>query len=250
MRARSMAALLGCGLSLALATPASAGDLPTAEEIFKKHTAAIGGDALTGVKNAAMEFTFSMPAMGVETTGEFHVEAPDKSHTLINLMAMGSADFEDGVNGEVAWQDNPQMGLRALDGIERTMALQKTRLDAFAGWEERWERAETVGEETVGETPCYKVLLTPSGGGTVTAYFDKETGLVVQQEIPVPQMGATVTVKLSDYREVDGITLAHRIDQEGPMPAVVEYTSVRFNVDDIPDGIFELPAGIQEMAVR
>ena len=79
----------------------------------------------------------------VAREGEFHLEAPDKSHTLINLMEMGSADFEDGVNGEVAWQNNPQMG-------------------------------------------------------------------------------ATVTVQLSDYREVDGVTLAYRIDQGGPMPAIVE----------------------------
>lgn len=34
------------------------------------------------------------------------------------------------------------------------------------------------------------------------------------------------------------------------MPAIVEYTSVRFNVDDIPEDTFELPARIKEMAAQ
>ena len=242
--------LLAASLSLALATPALAGDLPPVEEVFARHTQAVGGDALGRVKNVAAEYTFSMPAMGLETTGKTYMEAPDKSYTLISLAAMGGADWEDGVNGDVAWQNNPQMGFRVLDGIEKTMALQKTRLDAFANWRDIWETAETVGEETIGEAVCYKVALTSPSGEDVAAYFDKETGLLLQQEIPLPQMGATVVVKLSDHREVDGVTVPHFIEQEGPMAALIEYTSLRINVDDIPEGTFEVPQGIKDMAAE
>ena len=55
--------LLACGLCLFLAAPAVAEDLPTAEEVFAKYTAAIGGDALENVKNVASKFTFSAPEM-------------------------------------------------------------------------------------------------------------------------------------------------------------------------------------------
>ena len=61
-------------------------------------------------------------------------------------------------------------------------------------------------------------------------------------------MGATVVVKLSDFREVDGVTVPHFIEQEGPMAALIEYTSLRINVDDIPEGTFEIPQGIKDMA--
>jgi hypothetical protein len=242
--------LLGLGLCLASAVPAPGGDLPPAEEVFARHTAAIGGDALEKVENVAAEYTFSMLTMGVETTGKTWIEAPDKSYTQISLAAMGAADWEDGVNGDIAWQNNPQMGLRRLDGIEKTMALQKTRLDPFAQWQDLWETAETVGEETIGEAVCYKVALTSPDGDTVTAYFDKETGLLLQQEIPVPQMGATVVAKLSDFREIDGVTLPHFIEQEGPMPVLIEYTSLRINADDIPEGTFDVPEGIEAMAAE
>jgi outer membrane lipoprotein-sorting protein len=235
--------LLACGLCLFLAVPAPAGDLPAAEELFAKHAAAVGGDALGKVKNMAAEFTFSMPTMGLETNGKAYLEVPDKTYSMIDLMAMGSANFESGVSGDTAWQNNPQMGLRLLDGNERRMAIR-------GGWKDLWEKAETVAEETLGETACYKVVLTPSDGDPLTAWFDKETGLLAQEELAVPQMGTSVVTKFSDYREVDGVKTAHLIEQEGPMPFTVEYTAVRYNVDDIPEGTFEVPQGIKDMAAE
>jgi hypothetical protein len=232
------------GLCLALAVPALAAELPTPEEIFAKHTAAIGGDAVSKVKNMVAEFTFSMPAFGLNTTGKAYVETPDKSHTIIDLAAVGSSNHEDGVNGDVAWQNSPQMGLRVLEGLEKTLALQRIRLDPYADWQDFWEKAETVGEEKVAGQPCYKVVLSSAGGDSVSVYFDEETGLIRQMEIPVPQMGGVVVVTPSDYRAVDGVTMAHHIDQEGPMAIAIDYTSVRFNVDDIPEGTFDLPQGI------
>jgi hypothetical protein len=247
---REMPAVLMCGLGLGLAAPAPAGDLPAPDEIFAKQTEAMGGDALKGVKNAAMEFTFSMPDMGLDTTGKAFLEAPDKSYMMISLAAVGSPDFEDGSNGDVAWQNNPQMGMRLKKGLEATMARQRARLDPFADWRDSWAKAETVGEETLGGKACYKVVLTHPDGETLTAYFDKESGLVQQFEVPLPQMGATVTIQPSDYREIDGVTLAHHIEQEGPMTSTIEYTRVRFNVDDIPEDAFEVPAAIEKMVAK
>ena len=63
-------------------------------------------------------------------------------------------------------------------------------------------------------------------------------------------MGASITTTFSDYREVSGVTTAHRIEQGGPMPFTIEYTDVRYNVDDIPADAFEVPQGIKDMAAR
>jgi hypothetical protein len=246
MMIRRTPALLIGGLCLALTAPALAADLPSAEDIFAKHTAAIGGDALKSVRNVAAEFTFSMPQIGLNTTGKGYIEVPDKSYTVIDLAAVGASDHEDGVNGEVAWQKSPQTGLRLLEGIEKTLALTRARLDPYAEWQTFWESAETVAEEKVAGAPCYKVAMIPVDGEPVNVYFDEETGLIRQMDVPVPQMGGVVVVTPSDYREVDGVTMAHRIDQEGPMAIAIEYTSLRFNVDDIPADVFQIPQGVQE----
>jgi hypothetical protein len=242
------ALVLVCGLCLALALPASAGDLPSPEELFAKHTAAIGGDAIDKVENMAVEFTFSMPAMGLETTGQSYMERPDKTYSMISLSAMGSPDFRSGTNNGIAWQDNPQMGLRVLEGNEKRMALRGASLDSFAGWSDLWDKAETVAEETVGEAACYKVVLTPADGEPLSVWFDKETGLRAQEELPIPEMGSSVVTSFSDYRDVAGTKVPHHIEQEGMMPFSIDYTSVRLNVDDIPEGTFEVPESLQETA--
>ena len=66
----------------------------------------------------------------------------------------------------------------------------------------------------------------------------------------MPEMGVSIVTKFRDYREVGGVKAAHRVEQEGPMPFTVEYTSVRYNVDDIPEDIFDVPQGIKEMAAE
>jgi hypothetical protein len=137
-----------------------------------------------------------------------------------------------------------------LDGMEKRMALQRSRLDAFSSWKDFWDKAETVAEEEVAGTPCYKVVLTAADGPPVSGCFAKTTGLLIQMAVPAPQMGATVLVKTSDFRPVDGVMMAHRIDQEGPMSLTIEYTRIRFIVDDIPPGRFDPPAGIAAPAGR
>jgi hypothetical protein len=231
-------------LALAATLPAAAAELPSADQVFARHRAALGGDAIDKVKNAAYEFSFSMPAMGVATTGKAYQVFPGKAYMMIDLTAMGVSNHEDGVLDGVAWQNSPQTGLRTLDGMEKRMALQRTRLDAFTSWKELWQKAETVAEETVGGEPCHKVVLTPADGPPVAGWFGTKTGMLLKMEVPVPQMGSTVTIKPSDFRPVDGLMMAHRIDQEGPMPITIEYTKIRFNVDDVPAGRFDLPAGL------
>lgn len=244
MTPRRTFALSFAALTLAAALPAAAAELPTADQVFARHRAAIGGDAIDKVKNAAFEFSFSMPSMGVATTGKAYQVFPGKAYMMIDLSAMGVPNHEDGVLDGVAWQNSPQTGLRTLDGMEKRMALQRTRLDAFTSWKELWQKAETVAEETVGGEPCHKVVLTPADGSPVAGWFGTKTGMLLKMEVPVPQMGSTVTIKPSDFRPVDGVMMAHRVDQEGPMPITIEYTKIRFNVDDIPAGRFDLPAGL------
>ncbi len=241
--------LWAAGLCMALALPATAGELPSAEAVFAKHRAAIGGDAVDKVRNAALDFNFSLPGMGITTTGKAYMEVPGKAYMMIDLTTVGAPNHEDGVSGGVAWQNSPQTGLRVLDGMERRMALQRSRLDPFSSWKDFWDKAETVAEEEVAGTPCYKVVLTAADGPPVSGCFAKTTGLLLQMAVPVPQ-GATVLVKTSDFRPVDGVMMAHRIDQEGPMPLTIEYTRIRFNVDDIPPGRFAPPAGIAVPAGR
>lgn len=244
MTARRVLAAWTTGLVLAAALPTAGAELPTADQVFARHRAAIGGDAVDKVRNAAFEFNFTLPSMGVATTGKAYQVFPDKAWMTIELASLGVPNHEEGLVDGVAWRNSPQTGLQKLEGLERRMVLQRARLDGFSGWKELWKKAETVASEPVEGEPCYKVVLTPEEGTPVSSWFSTKSGLLLEMEVPVPQMNTVVSVKLKDYRAVDGVTLAHRIEQEGMMSLAIEYTRIRFNVDDIPPGRFALPAGL------
>ena len=72
---------------------------------------------------------------------------------------------------------------RKRTGEEERASLRQAALNPFADWKAHYEKAETVAEEVVQEKPCYKVVFTPSEGRTLNAYFEKETGLLVRQEL-------------------------------------------------------------------
>jgi hypothetical protein len=244
MTARRALAAWTTGLALAAALPAAGAALPTADEVFARYRAAIGGDAVDKVRNAAFEFNFSLPSMGVTTTGKAYQVFPDKGYMTIDLASLGVANHEEGLVDGVAWRNSPQTGLQKLEGLERRMAQQRARLDSFSGWKQLWQKAETVASEPVEGEPCYKVVLTPEEGTPVSSWFSAKSGLLLEMEVPAPQMSTVVSIKLRDYRPVGGITLAHRIEQSGMMSIAIEYTRVRFDVDDIPPGRFDLPAGL------
>ena len=244
MTARRSLTAWTAGLALAAALPAAGAELPTADEVFARHRAAIGGDAIDKVRNAALEFNFAIPSMGLTTKGKAYQVFPDKAYMMIDLATVGVANHEEGLVDGIVWRNSPQTGLQKLEGLERRMALQRARLDAFSGWKQLWQKAETVATAPVEGEPCYKVVLTPEEGTPVSSWFSTRSGLLLEMEVPMPQMNTVVSIKLRDYRAVDGVTLAHRIEQEGMMSMTIEYTQIRFNADDIPPGRFDLPAGL------
>jgi hypothetical protein len=116
MTARRTLVAWTAGVALAAAFPADGADLPTADEVFARHHAAIGGDAIDKVRNAAFEFSFTMPSMGLVTTGKAYQVFPGKAYMMIDLASVGATNHEEGVLDGVAWQNSPQTGLRTLDG--------------------------------------------------------------------------------------------------------------------------------------
>lgn len=247
---RAVAATLAASaLLLGLAAPAPAGDLPPAEKVLEKYSEAIGGEAVGKVANMAAEFEFEMSMQGVYASGVEYWEKPAKHYVRIDLASSGVPNYESGVLDGVAWESHPMNGTRKLDGTEEKMRRRQAALNAFATWKDDYESAETVAEEVVSERPCYKVVLTPAEGSTLNAYFEKDTGLLLRQEIEGPT-GSRTIVNLSDYEETQGISSARTVDMRGPQSYTLTYTSVAYDVDEIPEGTFKVPASLTAAAAN
>jgi hypothetical protein len=226
-----------------LAPVASAAELPPAEKLLDKYAEAIGGKALGNVKNMSADFEFSMPMQGVYTSGVEYWEKPGRHYIRIDLTSSGVPNYEAGVLDGVAWESHPMNGTRKLEGVEARERLRQASLNPFASWQQEFEKAETVAEETVGEQACYKVEFTPAEGPALHAYFDKDSGLLVRQELMGPS-GPAVTVDLLDYEEVQGIRSPRLLEQKGPQSYSIQYTRVAYDVDEIPSDTFDLPPAL------
>lgn len=214
----------------------------TADEVIEKYLTATGGrGALEKIQTRVMKGTFAMPDMGMYAPMEMWVQDPDKVFTTIEIAGMGSASS--GVNGDVAWEINPMVGARVLQGADRANALVQARIEPLLHWRDLFQKVELAGEELVNGKKCWKLVLTPKEGTPSTQYFDQETGLVVR--IDSIRDGQSITTSFSDYRPVDGIQVPHKIGMSSPQFGFeMTIESVQHNVA-IPPEKFELPSEIK-----
>ena len=215
--------------ALVAAMPAGAADLPSPEDIFAKYVEATGGAAAYGkLKNQVTDATFALPDMGMEGPMVTTVAAPN-TRTIITFDAFGTVDS--GVTDGVAWSVNPMEGSKILEGDEAAVAVAGVAINPFLDFK---GEAKTTGEEKVGEEDCYKVEI----DGVGSSFFSKESGLLLKTDT------AQGSAALSDYKEVDGIKIAHMtVISGGQMGFEITVISVKHNVDldadtfTVPDDI-------------
>lgn len=222
--------------------------LPDAREAVERHIAAIGGQAAREAVRTT-HLWLSLSAFGLTGRTEVWLESPARKATEVSL---GPFTLRDGCDGARAWRTDPTGQVVALDGLDLE--------DAQAGtWFEndRWLAPDYGGGQvTVAGTEqdsigSYLVLeVAPPVGRSRRVYLDRGTWLIDHYVSKHDQ--TTVTMQLSDYREVMGRRIAFRsVQRMAGMPAndaTVSVDSVRFN-EPFPSGRFA-PPGERASALR
>jgi hypothetical protein len=218
-------------------------DLPSAEQIVSKYVQAIGGKAAFEKLTSRQETgTFELAAMGVSAPVEISAKAPNKTILTINIEGFGT--IQRGYNGTVAWENNPQTGLRELSGGE--LAQMKIGSDFYRDIKlmQVFPKMTVKGIEKVNDKDAYVVDATSADGLTETMYFDAQSGLIVRTDVEAesPQGKMKVTSYASDYRDVDGIKVPFTVRQSTPqIEFTIKLDSVKHNVA-IDDAKFNKPA--------
>ncbi len=258
----ALAALPCVFLALAAAPPASAqtgeavatADLPKGEDILDRFVEVTGGKAayeklknrvITGTLNVTMKGVADAPPI----TGKMTIwqAAPNKMYVEQDMGERGK--MMEGYDGKTAWQYHPAMGGRVKEGLEKTSSERAALFNSELFWRDRTKSVETVGIEDVDGKPAYKVVLTPKEGPIETRYFDKESGLAVKSTMTVatPMGQIPVEILQSDYREVDGVKVSHRLMQIVQAQEVsITFDKIEHNVE-IPADRFDVPEQVKEM---
>jgi hypothetical protein len=222
---------------------------PSAEEVLDGFFQATGGeDAYRKIDNRVTHATLEIPGQGITLPFTIYQARPGKMYSVSESDVLGR--IERGTDGEVVWELSTLAGPQIKEGDERVLALRSSHLDAAVDWRTIYPSAEYAGLATVAGRPCHEVVLTAEDGGpTETRFFDAETQLLVKTELTLEIPAGTVPMEIfpTDYREVDGVLLAHALrttllGQE----RVLTIQRIEHNVELPPDR-FELPAAVWEL---
>ncbi len=89
----------------------------------------------------------------------------------------------------------------------------------------------------------YVVLVKGPGGESVTEYYNVESNLLEKSVESVESQGQSITIstKMSDYKEVEGVMIPHTIEISGmmPTPVVMKAESITINTG-VDKGMFEI----------
>ena len=221
--------------------------LPKGAEILDRFVKETGGkEAYEKIKSIVLTGQFIMP-MDMKGPTKIYVVRPNKMLQTVEVPGFG--EVQSGSDGETVWSDNPMQGPKILEGEEREMTLDAARISEEANWRDRYPSAETKGVEDVKGKPAFKVELTTKSGQKRLAFYDKETGLLVKQQMTMKSDAGEMAMDIlvSDYKKVGDVMLPHKSTMSvmGQEMSTV-FDKIEINAE-VPDSKFDLPDAVKEL---
>ncbi len=201
----------------------------TIDSVIESYLEALGGRTkLKGIRDMTQEMTAS--TMGMQIQIKNYQKAP---HYIMQKTQMGgmtlSQQLFDGEKAVVV----SQMGRQEFtEGPEFEQMKMQSVMNIETAYKDYGIEKELLGIEVIDGQPAYKVEVTYPSGNPAFDFYCLESGLKIQT---LTGQGST---KYSDYKEVDGIMVAHHMIQEaGPQTLEIKIDQIRFNTG-LEDGFF------------
>ena len=226
-------------------------NVPTAEEVIAKYVEVTGGlEKYKSIKSMHQQGSMSIPVAGIEGTIDLKMISPDKLAVSVELS--GAGNETSGSDGETVWSSSTMTGDRILTGKEAEQTLLEADLRRIYDPASVYKSMEVVGVEEVDGEKCYKLKIIRNSGDEQFEFYSVETGLQTQSKLTAqsPMGPIKIDVEISDYKDVDGLKLPHKmtqtfVDQGMKMEVVME--KIELN-PEFEEGTFDLPENIQKIA--
>ncbi|HRX12925.1 MAG TPA: hypothetical protein P5210_14785 [Draconibacterium sp.] len=221
---------------------ANAAQAQSVNEVLEKHFKAVGQEKLVALNSFYIKAKVSQ--MGMELPMEMRIKKPDMFITNIDIQGQKMVQAFDGQKG---WMIIPMMSPdpQELAGAQLDQAKEQANMDGeLYNYEKNGSTAEMAGKVNVDGKEMFRIKLTDKEGNTKDYFIDATTYLISKVKAKVSAQGQTVDIEqiMSDYKIIDGITMAMKIESKSPMgTAVVTMEEVKFN-EKFDDAIFRQPA--------
>jgi hypothetical protein len=220
---------------------AQAASAQTAEEVIEKSITAMGGRAaLEKIKSRLVTGTLSIgtPAGDIAGTVEMYGAAPNKQRTVIkaDLSAFGAGALviDQRFDGTVGYAMDTMQGNREITGSQLDNMKAQGFPHPFLSYKASGMSVKLGPKEQVLGRDMFVLLFETTTGTPIKQYVDAETFLPARTIITaeVPQMGKIEQmVDPTDYREQDGVKIAHKMTLTNAMQSItMTFTKVENNV--------------------
>ena len=223
------------------------------EEVLNNYYRAIGGeDAWLEVSSLKMTGKMQM-GPGMEAPFTVYSLRPDKQRLEFSFQGMTGVQA---INGDEAWMLMPFMGKTEPEAMPDEMAKQmKDQLDiegALINFSTKGHTLEMLGIGQAQGTDAYKIKATLASGTVQVYYLDAEEFVPFMMEDTRTFQGNEIETEtiFSDFKEVDGLMLAHSIEnrqksQPGGQVITIETVEVDPDLSEIQ---FAMPAATAKAA--
>lgn len=211
-------------------------------EVLEKHFKAVGQEKLVDVNSFYIKAKVSQ--MGMDLPMEMKIKKPDMFITNIDIQGQKMVQAFDGQKG---WMIIPMMSPdpQELAGPQLDQAKEQANMEGeLYNYEKKGSTAEMAGKVNVDGKEMFRIKLTDKEGNLKDYFIDANTYLIAKVKTKVSAQGQTVDVEqiMGDYKTIDGITMAMKIESKSPMgTAVITMEEVKFN-EKFDDDIFKQPA--------
>lgn len=218
----------------------------TVEQIAENYLENIGGaEAWKEVKSMKMTGTTNTQM------GAFPIEVismePNRSKFVVEVQGMTliPAAFD----GESGWSMNPFGGDTKPTKMPEEAAEEMKKQpfqDEFIDYDKKGSKIELLGTAEIDGTETYEVKLTTKDGTEKFYYFETENFVPIMQKQTMQSgqaKGMTMETYMSDYQEVDGLMIAHSMEQKMGDQSVMQMTAekIELNPEDLTAESFMMP---------
>lgn len=212
--------------------------VPTVRQVLDRYIEATGGkEALGRLRTREMKGSIEVTALGAGGPFLVRAKAPNRQMSRIEFGGFGS--IREGYDGTVAWSAAPLQGVKRKTGGELARVRRTTVFPRELKLAETYDRLVMKGPAKVGAVEAWLLHGEIEGSAPDRLYFDRKTGLLLREEATVPTALGDMTFQIDfeDYREVDGVKVAHRmkVPQPPEMGFQIRFDSVKHNLEIADD---------------
>ena len=223
----------------------------TADEVIEKSITAMGGRAAfdkVKTRLATGELSIGTPAGDIAGTVEMYGAPPNKQRTVIKAdlsqFGAGQLVIDQRFDGTTGYAMDTMQGNREITGSQLENMKAQSFPHPFLNYKASGSSVKLGAKEQVGGRDMFVLTFQPAAGEPIKQYVDAETYLPARTIITaeIPQMGKVEQmVDPSDYRDVDGIKVAHQMKLTNAMQSIsMKFTKIENNVA-IDEKMFSKP---------